>query len=184
MTMKLALSMVPVALAIALAGCAEHKAAAPAAQAPTSLAPVSTLPTTSGAPRMEATVETPGLRVSEEIAHACALPEQKVAPSFDFDSTAIGDQDRSVLSAIAKCLSEGPLKGRGLSLTGRADPRGEPEYNMSLGESRADSVRRYLHDLGVQAERLRATSRGELDATGTDESTWAHDRRVDIDLVN
>jgi peptidoglycan-associated lipoprotein len=184
MTMKLALSMVPVALAIALAGCAEHKAAVPAAQAPTSLAPVSTLPTTSGTPRMEASVETPGLRVSEEIARACALPEQKVAPSFDFDSTAIGDQDRSVLSAIAKCLSEGPLKGRGLSLTGRADPRGEPEYNMSLGESRADSVRRYLHDLGVQAERLRATSRGELDATGTDESTWAHDRRVDIDLVN
>ncbi len=182
--MKLALSMVPVALAIALAGCAEHKAAVPAAQAPTSLAPVSTLPTTSGAPRMEATVETPGLRVSEEIAHACALPEQKVAPSFEFDSTAIGDQDRSVLTAIAKCLSEGPLKGRGLSLTGRADPRGEPEYNMSLGESRADSVRRYLHDLGVQAERLRATSRGELDAIGTDESTWAHDRRVDIDLVN
>ncbi len=86
--------------------------------------------------------------------------------------------------ALARCLSQGALKGRGLELTGRADPRGEPEYNMSLGESRADSVRRYLHDLGVQAERLRATSRGEIDATGTDESGWAYDRRVDIDLAN
>ena len=55
---------------------------------------------------------------------------------------------------------------------------------MSLGESRAESVRRYLHDLGVQAERLRATSRGEIDATGTDEGSWARDRRVDIDLAN
>ncbi len=183
--MKLALGTVTVALALALAGCAEHKAAVPAAQAPTSSpGPVATLSTTSGTPRMEATIETPGLRVSEEIARACALPESKYAASFDFDSTAIGDQDRTVLGAIAKCLSDGPLKGRDLSLTGRADPRGEPEYNMSLGESRADSVRRYLHDLGVQAERLRATSRGELDANGTDESSWAHDRRVDIDLVN
>jgi peptidoglycan-associated lipoprotein len=182
--MKLAQTTLPLALALAVFGCAEHKATTQPAQAPTSLAPVSTVGTTSGTPRMEATVETPGLRVSEEIARACALPESKVAPSFEFDSTAIGDQDRSVLGAIAKCLLDGPLKGRGLSLTGRADPRGEPEYNMSLGESRADSVRRYLHDLGLRAERLRATSRGELDATGTDEASWSHDRRVDIDLVN
>jgi peptidoglycan-associated lipoprotein len=182
--MKSALMILPMTLALAASACAEQKAATPAAATPTQLAPVSTVGTTSGTPRPEATVETPGLRVSEEIARACALPDQKVAPSFEYDSAAIGDQDRTVLSAIARCLSEGPLKGRALSLTGRADPRGEPEYNMSLGESRADSVRRYLHDLGVQAERLRATSRGELDATGTDDASWAHDRRVDIDLMN
>jgi peptidoglycan-associated lipoprotein len=186
--MKLArsilVSVFPLALLLAPAGCAEHKAAAPPALAPTSVAPVATTTTTSGAPRAEASVETPGLHVSEEIARACALPKQDVAPSFEYDSAAIGEQDRAVLAAIAKCLSEGPLKGRGLALTGRADPRGEPEYNMSLGESRADSVSRYLHDLGVQADRLRATSRGEIDATGTDEQTWAHDRRVDIDLAN
>jgi peptidoglycan-associated lipoprotein len=179
--MKAALSIL--ALALTAAGCAEHKAAAPA-QAPTSLGPVATTTTTSGTPRHEASLETPGLRVSEEIARACALPKQEFAPSFDYDSASIGDQDRTVLTAIAKCLSEGPLKGRGLALTGRADPRGEPEYNMSLGESRADSVSRYLHDLGVQSDRMRATSRGEIDATGTDEGTWAHDRRVDIDLAN
>jgi peptidoglycan-associated lipoprotein len=180
--MKTALSIL--ALTLAASGCAEHKAATAPAQAPTNLGPVATTTTTSGVPRPEASLETPGLRVSEEIARACALPKQEYAPSFDYDSASIGDQDRTVLAVIAKCVSEGPLKGRGLALTGRADPRGEPEYNMSLGESRADSVTRYLHDLGVKSDRLRATSRGELDAVGTDEGTWAHDRRVDIDLAN
>jgi peptidoglycan-associated lipoprotein len=184
-------SLLPGSLALlallALGGCADKKATAAAPHMPTSPAigapPVETtsaMAPTPGAPGLE----TPSLRVSDEIARACALPQQQYTPSFDFDSNAIGDQDRAVLAALAKCLSDGPLKGRALALTGRADPRGEPEYNMSLGESRADSVRRYLHDMGVQAERLRATSRGELDATGTDESSWAHDRRVDIELMN
>jgi peptidoglycan-associated lipoprotein len=128
-------------------------------------------------------LETPSLHVSDELARLCELPKSDYTTNFEFDSDAIGEQDRVVLSALARCLSDGALKGRGLALTGRADPRGEPEYNMSLGESRADSVRRYLHDLGVQADRLRATSRGEMDATGTDESGWAHDRRVDIELA-
>ena len=177
-------SVLPLALLLAATGCAAHKAVAPPAQLPTSAGPVALTTTTSGTPRAESSVETPGLRVSEEIARACALPKQEYAPSFDYDSASIGDQDCAVLSVIAKCLSEGALQGRGLALTGRADPRGEPEYNMSLGESRADSVTRYLHDLGVKADRMRATSRGELDATGTDEGTWAHDRRVNIDLAN
>ena len=136
------------------------------------------------APATDASVETPGLHVSDAIARACGLPKQQVAPSFEFDSSSIGDEDRVVLTAIARCLSEGPLRGSNVSLTGRADARGEEEYNMTLGEARADSVCRYLHDLGVQQERLRATSRGEIDASGADEAGWARDRRVDIDLAN
>jgi peptidoglycan-associated lipoprotein len=174
----------PIVLALVACGCAAEQKAPATAAALKGPDAVSTVPTTSGAPRPETTVETPGLRVSEQVATLCRLPESKVAPNFEFDSTAVTDQDRPVLEALAKCLSDGALRGRELSLTGRADPRGEPEYNMSLGESRADAVRRYLHDLGVKAERLRATSRGELDATGTDEPTWALDRRVDIDLAN
>jgi peptidoglycan-associated lipoprotein len=81
-------------------------------------------------------------------------------------------------------MSEGALKGKAVALVGRADARGEMEYNMSLGEARADSVRRYLHDLGVQHERVSATSRGEMDAMGKDETGYALDRRVDIDLAN
>ncbi len=126
----------------------------------------------------------PNLAVSSEIARACHLQAQRATPEFGYDSTSIVDEDKELLGMLAKCMAEGALRGKNVELTGRTDPRGEAEYNMSLGESRADSVRRYLHDLGVAAVRLRATSRGELDANGSDESTWAHDRRVDIDLVN
>jgi peptidoglycan-associated lipoprotein len=186
--MSIMRSMFPLALVLLAAGCADKKAAAPQPQTPAAaLARTAPLQTTTGgftATPGATGLETPALHVSNEIARLCDLPRQEPAASFDFDSDAIGEQDRVVLSALAHCLSEGALKGRGLALTGRADARGEPEYNLSLGESRADSVRRYLHDLGVQAERLRATSRGEIDATGTDEAGWAYDRRVDIELAN
>ncbi|HEY2511350.1 MAG TPA: OmpA family protein [Polyangiaceae bacterium] len=186
--MKIARTILPLALVLVAAGCADKKATSAPAASPVSPASLTAQGSPSasnqGSGAAGAGVETPGLHVSDEIARACNLPKQEYAPSFDYDSDAIGDQDRALLSAVARCLSEGPLKGRALELTGRADPRGEPEYNMSLGESRADSVQRYLHDLGVQQERLRATSRGELDADGTDEAGWAHDRRVDISLLN
>ena len=53
---------------------------------------------------------------------------------------------------------------------------------MTLGDHRADTVRRYLGGLGVDTKRIAETSRGELDATGTDETGWRQDRRVDIAL--
>jgi peptidoglycan-associated lipoprotein len=124
------------------------------------------------------------LNVSEDIARLCQLPAPKQQANFSYDSSSIADDDKDLLTAIAKCLSDGPLKGRKLSLVGRADPRGENEYNMSLGGARADSVRRYLGSLGVEENRLSTTSRGEIDATGTDEAGWARDRRVDITLAN
>jgi peptidoglycan-associated lipoprotein len=130
-----------------------------------------------------AAIDTGGLHVSDAIARACGLPRSDSAPKFDFDSATIAPEDRNILAAIARCLVDGALRGRSLALIGRTDPRGEDEYNMSLGESRADTVRRYLHDLGVGAEHVQASSRGKIDAKGTDEGTWALDRRVDIELA-
>ncbi|WP_394841490.1 OmpA family protein [Pendulispora brunnea] len=132
----------------------------------------------------DGSVLTSGLRVSDEIAKACSLPQNAYAPKFDFDSTAIPPDDRDALATIARCLIDGGLRGRHVTLVGRADRRGETEYNMSLGESRADAVLRYMHNLGVGRDRVKASSRGELDATGNDEESYALDRRVDIELVN
>ncbi len=129
-------------------------------------------------------VETPGLHVSQEIARLCALPDQKTATHFDFDSTQLEPQDRDVLALIARCMTDGALRGRMIALVGRTDPRGETEYNMGLGEARSDSVRRYMHDLGISSDRVGSSSRGEIDAAGTDEEGWALDRRVDITLVS
>jgi peptidoglycan-associated lipoprotein len=132
-------------------------------------------------------VFTPGLTVSDLIAQACGIAPRaagkSVTPSFDYDSAALPEADRQMLAEVAKCLTDGALKGKAVALIGRADARGEPEYNMTLGGSRADAVHRYLVDLGVGKDRMRATSRGELDASGTNEEGWANDRRVDIELA-
>ncbi len=70
-----------------------------------------------------------------------------------------------------------------VNLVGRADPRGAPEYNMTLGQSRADAVTAYLTARGVSPANASSTSRGAEDATGVDEAGWAHDRRVDVLLA-
>jgi peptidoglycan-associated lipoprotein len=132
-------------------------------------------------------VQTSGLSVSDAITRACGIPARpdgkSAAASFEFDSSALGQDDRDMLALVAKCMTDGALRGRRVTLIGRADPRGEEEYNMTLGGSRADAVHRYMVDLGVGRERMSATSRGELDATGKDETGWAKDRRVDIILA-
>jgi peptidoglycan-associated lipoprotein len=71
-----------------------------------------------------------------------------------------------------------------MRLVGHADPRGGEEYNLVLGGSRADGVRTFLIDRGLAAGQVASTSRGEMDAKGRDESSWAEDRRVDIRLAN
>jgi peptidoglycan-associated lipoprotein len=87
-----------------------------------------------------------------------------------------------VLKQLADCFSTGPLKGRQMRLVGHADPRGEPEYNLTLGGRRADNVKSFIAKQGLAEEQMSTTSRGEMDATGTDEASWARDRRVDVIL--
>jgi outer membrane protein OmpA-like peptidoglycan-associated protein len=87
-----------------------------------------------------------------------------------------------VLDQIATCLISGALKGRAVDLIGRADPRGTEEYNLGLGSRRAGTVSSYLGRLGVGQPQMMVTTRGALDATGTDDASYAKDRRVDIQL--
>jgi peptidoglycan-associated lipoprotein len=85
------------------------------------------------------------VNISDEIRQACGIVDNtERAPHFDFDSSDLSPPERDLLSQVAKCLTEGPLKGRSIQLVGRADPRGEQEYNMELGERRADQVKHYL----------------------------------------
>ncbi len=181
-----------VLVTLALAGCdspgfASKKAKSPndaASKAPTGQTTTTSAAVPATADGQTPAVFTPGLSVSDAIAKACGIQARTTsAPSFDYDSAALAEADRQMLGEVARCLSEGALRGKSVALVGRADARGEPEYNMTLGHSRADAVHRYLVDLGVGRDRLRATSRGEMDATGTNEEGWAHDRRVDIELA-
>ena len=171
---------------VAAIGCSKDKPKAKTT--PTAVAPAP--PSKPGdKPPPSVTADTqvsPGLAVSPDIVAACNLKvpsADTVNPKFDYDKDELLPEDRVVLDQIATCLTAGALKGRRVELVGRADPRGTEEYNLGLGSKRASSVGQYLGRLGVTAPQMAETSRGALEATGTDEAGWKKDRRVDIVLV-
>jgi peptidoglycan-associated lipoprotein len=124
----------------------------------------------------------PNLALSGDIMQMCGIKAAATAapPQFDYDKEELTPDDRAVLDQLADCLTKGALKGKPVSLVGRADPRGTEEYNLGLGSRRSGSVSTYLTHLGVPDQQLAVTTRGALDATGSDEAGWAKDRRVDV----
>jgi peptidoglycan-associated lipoprotein len=118
------------------------------------------------------------VHVDDAILRACGIRTDKAY--FAFDSAKLEPDDNGTLGEVANCFTTGPLKRNSLKLIGRADPRGEHEYNMVLGQSRADTVGSFLKGKGLDEGRMNTSSRGAMDATGTDEPSWARDRRVDI----
>ena len=124
------------------------------------------------------TPQASAVRISDEIIKACGISEPNAY--FEFDSSNLRPDDASVLGQLVTCFTSGPLKGRVLKLVGHADPRGGSDYNMTLGQSRADAVKQYILDHGMDKAKTDSSSRGAMDATGTDEASWARDRRVDI----
>jgi peptidoglycan-associated lipoprotein len=127
----------------------------------------------------------PHVGVSDDLATRCKLrfSNAEQSPKFGYDDSDLLPADRDVLQQVAECLMRGPLQGRSVQLVGRADPRGTDEYNLGLGSKRAYSVKTYLERLGVPSSRL-ATTKGEIDASGNDDSGWQRDRRVDLQLLN
>jgi peptidoglycan-associated lipoprotein len=119
--------------------------------------------------------------ISEEVLVACNISGQNAY--FAFDSWRITEFDLASLDQVAACFARGPMAGRELQLVGHADSRGTTAYNLTLGQSRADAVATYLIAAGMSSANAIATSRGALDATGRDETGWAHDRRVDVFLA-
>lgn len=125
------------------------------------------------------------LKVAPDILGTCFMQDAPsgTSPLFAFDSAALSSDDQRLLDDVAVCFTTGPLAGRSLALTGRADPRGSDAYNQSLGDRRASRVAGYLHDRGMSTAKVSEASRGAQDATGSDEAGWTLDRRVDVDLV-
>jgi peptidoglycan-associated lipoprotein len=122
-----------------------------------------------------------GIYVDPELARTCGMSTPKAF--FEFDSAAVEGADNSGLTALATCVSTGPLKDRKLELVGHADPRGTDEYNAKLGRSRAQSVQDFLAKEGVPLERMNTKSEGERGADETNADGWAYDRRVDVRLA-
>lgn len=100
---------------------------------------------------------------------------------FDFDSSALRHSDRSVVEAHAQWLRQHPE--RSVVLRGHTDARGGAEYNLALGQQRAETVRQTLQTLGVTARNLEAVSYGkeQLADTGSNEPAHQRNRRVEFD---
>lgn len=99
---------------------------------------------------------------------------------FDFDSYAIKSEYQSVLDAHARFIKAVP--GRKVMLEGHTDDRGGREYNLALGQKRAEAVRRSLGLLGVSDGQMEAISYGKEKPAvqGSSEDARAQNRRVEL----
>ena len=97
---------------------------------------------------------------------------------FDTDKFNVDGADQAALQAQATWLQKYP--GKRASIEGHADERGTREYNLALGERRANAAKNYLVSLGVDASRLTTVSYGKERplAIGSDEESWAKNRRA------
>jgi peptidoglycan-associated lipoprotein len=99
---------------------------------------------------------------------------------FDYDKSDIREDARPALRQNADKLNAGSYGT--VTVEGHTDERGSNEYNLALGERRANAVKRYLVDLGVPSNNLRTVSFGEERPAvqGHDESAWRYNRRADF----
>ena len=109
------------------------------------------------------------------------LYEELADVRFDFDKFNLKDDARAILKKHAEWLNKN--KDVNIVVEGHCDERGTAEYNLALGERRANASAKFLVDMGVDAKRIKTLSYGEelpLDK-GHDEAAWARNRRAHLD---
>jgi peptidoglycan-associated lipoprotein len=101
---------------------------------------------------------------------------------FDYDRFDIKPAERTKLQAAAQYLKD--HADQRLLLEGRCDWHGTAEYNLGLGDRRANAVKRYLGTIGVPADKIETVSKGSLEAVKeADDATAAKDRRVELVIL-
>lgn len=99
---------------------------------------------------------------------------------FDYDSYSLREDGKPVVTAHGNYLTKN--KDRKIIIQGNTDERGGREYNLALGQKRAEAVRKSLAAVGVSENQMEAVSLGKEKpkALGSDEAAWAENRRADI----
>lgn len=168
--LKAALALSIAILALTAAGCAKKSPAPPPAPAQQQTPAPAPVPTPTPAPT-PAPTPTP--------ASTIGVSDLKTV-YFPLDSYALDDASRAALDANARLLRD--HADLVIRIEGHCDERGTVEYNMSLGEKRADSVRDYLVAAGVSTSRLSTISYGKERPTedGHDEAAWSKNRRAEF----
>ena len=124
-------------------------------------------------------VATPEPVVEEPVVEADPLEGVDTVFYFEFDQSILDSAARAALTVHAEVLKENPTSVR---IEGHADERGSREYNMALGERRANAVRDYLVLQGVDSSLIETVSYGEerpVDA-GSYDSAWSQNRRAEL----
>ena len=99
---------------------------------------------------------------------------------FDYDSFVVRDDGKPIVEKHSAFLNKN--KTRKVLIQGNTDERGGTEYNLALGQKRAEAVRRAMGSMGVSESQMEAVSLGEEKpkAIGANEAAWAENRRADI----
>ena len=172
-----AISLVAIAAALSMtAGCARRTRELPP-EPPSSNTPVGE--DTTGENQGDITgAALPGSRAD----FLQSVPSDRVL--FDFDSYSLDAEDRATLDSQAQWLTRNPAVR--VTIEGHADERGTREYNLALGDRRANAARDFLLTLGIDASRIRTVSYGEERPfdEGHDDSSWAQNRRAHLVLVS
>ena len=151
-----------------------------AKKAPEQLPPA---PTDTTAPATETPTDTAaGPGTQEHFATAVGAPNTTVY--FDTDQFDLDAEDSAKLQTQARYFAQ--YTNVNFTIEGHADERGTREYNLALGERRANSAKNYLVSLGIPAERIRTVSYGKERpvALGSDEGSWAQNRRAATVVIN
>ncbi|RKF21683.1 peptidoglycan-associated lipoprotein Pal [Altericroceibacterium spongiae] len=169
--MKYVVTCMTVASAIALAGCSK--------KAPESLPPAPTETTPAPAPTPTPTGPVPG---SQQHFHQAMMGQDVIY--FDTDKYDIDGEDMAALRKQAQYLMQYP--NISATVEGHCDERGTRDYNLALGERRANAAKNYLVSLGVPASRLSTISYGKERpvAMGSNPEAWAKNRRAVTIVVN
>jgi peptidoglycan-associated lipoprotein len=168
---KIIISIVLVNL---LAACASKKPAEPLAAAPAAA------PVAAAAPQAVA----PAAQTAVDPLNDPASILAKRSVYYPFDVSVVQDADKPVVQAHAQYLAE--HADRTVRLEGNCDERGSNEYNLALGQRRADGVKKMLELGGAKAGQLDSVSYGEEKprSYGHDEMSWSQNRRTDLHYMN
>jgi peptidoglycan-associated lipoprotein len=169
-----------VALGLGVAACGKNQQVAVTPPPPTPTTPTAP-PAPPPPPAAPAPAAAPRALTEDEIyAQKSADQLNKERPLsdvfFELDSSTIRDDARGSLTANANWLKRWPAR---INIEGHCDARGTAEYNLALGERRANAVKAYLVELGVPAERITVVSKGKESpfCTESNESCWQQNRR-------
>ena len=173
--MRISSLSIPLALAF-LAACSTAPKAPPAAAPAPAPPPMAAVPVAHApAPARADDAQALAAKLRQQIADLDAK-----SVYFDFDAFVVKTDYDGLLHAQADFMKTNP--GAKLVVQGNTDERGGSEYNLALGQKRAEAVRKSLGVLGVPADRVEATSFGKEKprASCHEESCWSQDRRDDF----